>query len=442
MTAPVKYPEGATLINPKAISVREDRGRKDFSGLLELRESIEQNGLLHPVAITPLNGDGTYELVAGETRLRAMILLGIDEIPCSILEDLTEEDQRILELEENVVRTDLAWQEKVELTRQIDIARKEKHGEKGRGDKGEGWTHEKTAEVVGSHPSTVSKDIKLATRLAENPELKELVKNLPKNVALQKIKQHDEVKRVERLAEKGQLKLSGKIYQGEAEVLIKSLGADTVDLVLTDPPFGVSMIEEMRNSTGRKDDAAPVSYAAGLKESDNWTADKVKVLIDEISGDLFRVLKPGGHLYMFFTFEVYEAWRSSLVNAGFVIGWVPVIWYKGRSVSIGRGYDFMTCYEPILFGYKPPRTRRMNGDEKALIEVAPLHTSKKSHPFEKPTKLLERLIELSTNKGHVVLDPFCGSGATLDAARGIGRSYIGYELDKDHFHVAQGRLAE
>ena len=62
------------------------------------------------------------------------------------------------------------------------------------------------------------------------------------------------------------------------------------------------------------------------------------------------------------------------------------------------------------------------------------------HPTQKPLKLMQLLIELTTAPHHIVLDPFCGSGTTLVAATMLGRNYIGIEKDENFYHVAVNRL--
>jgi site-specific DNA-methyltransferase (adenine-specific)/modification methylase len=64
------------------------------------------------------------------------------------------------------------------------------------------------------------------------------------------------------------------------------------------------------------------------------------------------------------------------------------------------------------------------------------------HPTQKPVRVLNRLIELATNPGDIVLDPFCGVGSTGIAALGLDRKFIGYELDPDFFAAARKRIED
>lgn len=78
--------------------------------------------------------------------------------------------------------------------------------------------------------------------------------------------------------------------------------------------------------------------------------------------------------------------------------------------------------------------------ESSIISVVK-NTYKSIHPTEKPVRLLERLISLVSDKGDIILDPFCGSGSTCEAAQNKGRHFIGVEIDAEYFTLAYNRMA-
>ena len=119
---------------------------------------------------------------------------------------------------------------------------------------------------------------------------------------------------------------------------------------------------------------------------------------------------------------------------------VPLIWQKGSAAAMFKGYEYPSDYEPILFGHASEKTKRLMSPCRATLDFKPISAKLKLHPFEKPQDLLRYLIEQSTMKGELVLDPFAGSGASLLAAKESGRSYLGFEIDKEHFLKAQARL--
>ena len=425
-----------TMVGIKDIVIPPDRSRKEFPHLDALIDSIRRLGLLHPLVVTKRE-DGRYTLNAGECRLKAVILLGWTEVPVTFWHNLTRYQQLEIELEENLKRRNPNWSEEVEQLRKLDELKREILGAAMQGAGGEGWTTAKTAEVVGQAIGPVREKIAFAKLLRERPDLKEKVKGLPLNVAMRQVKQISEAERVERLHKGGMLVMKKELLHGDCRELIKGIPDESVDLVLTDPPFGIPILEELE-SVGRGDS---MSFTAITKHSDNASVEEIKSILGALMPELRRVLKPGGHVYMFFAMEHYEYIRSTMGLFELVANPVPLIWFKGRSTAPFMGYDYAACYEPIMFAYKPPRTRRLTSPCKSVLtEYEPIHAKDKQHPFEKPLKLLKYFIKQSTMLGQVVLDPFAGSGSTLVAARDVGRSGIGFELDKEHFLKAQARL--
>ena len=96
----------------------------------------------------------------------------------------------------------------------------------------------------------------------------------------------------------------------------------------------------------------------------------------------------------------------------------------------------MQCYEPILFGCKPPRARYLTKPASNMFMFIPVHSKKKIHIFQKPILLLQKFILESSNPGQLVLDTFAGSASTLIAAKSLSRKAIGYELNPDHYRAA------
>jgi site-specific DNA-methyltransferase (adenine-specific) len=161
-----------------------------------------------------------------------------------------------------------------------------------------------------------------------------------------------------------------------------------------------------------------------------------------LAPQLWRVLKPGGHFYIFYAQSQRHMIVNCLASAGLSVIEPDLIWNKGRNMNAFGGYNFMSYYEPILFGYKPGDNdfmRRLAEPMGNIITCPPL--DEKIHSFEKPHDLLEKLIKQSTNPGDIILDPFAGSFSTGRSARKLGRSGIGFELSEKNFIAAQAALA-
>ncbi|MHA1666930.1 MAG: DNA methyltransferase, partial [Candidatus Thorarchaeota archaeon] len=419
------------------IIVEKQRGRKDFNNLPALMKNIEKHGLLHAVVVLKRE-DGKYSLIAGERRFRCVCLLGWETISASLMENLSQLQLKEIELDENLHRENLTWSEESELYRQIDETKRKVHGSSTQGAEKAGWNIDKTAKLVGKKKSMVAKQIKFAKLLKDRPDIQKKVAKLPLGPAMKKTTQILELERLKRLEEAGQTKQQAELKLGSAVDLIKELKNDSIDLVVTDPPFGNTVIEQDEGDCR----GASKHYTAMLTETDNMNEESVEELMRALVPELFRVMKPSSHIYMFFSFNMYTKLHAILEEAGFILAPVPLIWDKKRTTSAFMGYDYAPCYEPILFACKPPRERRLTKPDRTILSYSTLHSSKKKHPFQKPQPLLQKLVSQSSKFNEVVLDPFAGSGSTLIAASTLKRSFIGFEINEKSFLVAQSYLGE
>ena len=90
--------------------------------------------------------------------------------------------------------------------------------------------------------------------------------------------------------------------------------------------------------------------------------------------------------------------------------------------------------------YNIEKWKKYSPNSSNYIEIANLSSDRGSHPAQKPLELMKALIELVTQEGQVVLDPFAGSGTALLAAKELGRKYIGFEMENEFFENAKKRL--
>lgn len=215
-----------------------------------------------------------------------------------------------------------------------------------------------------------------------------------------------------------------KLLQGDCVELLRSLPDNSVDLVLTDPPYGIDY-----QSARRSDRSA-------------W---KPKILNDKkpflaFIPELRRVLKPTGCAMIFTRWDVQQAFIDELDRNGLRVRSV-LIWDK-LAHSMGdlkRAYG--SRYESVLFhsgdAFSFPGKRPQD-----IIACPRVSPNKLVHPNEKPVELLETLISQVTTGGDTVLDCCMGSGSTGVAAVSIGRRFIGIELNDEYFEVATQRISE
>lgn len=413
----------------RSIVVLPGRGRKEFTRIEELAESIKKNGLISPIYVvknTDPQKPDTWILVAGERRYRASILAGLKELPANDHSEISDLQQKIIELEENVCRQDLTWMEQAELHRQIDELRRKQDGS---------WNQKKTAELVDLSEGMVSQQIKVARKLKEQPELVKEVSHLPMAAALKVIERKEEVARVDRLQAQGKLQVTTDLKLGSCLDLIKTLPANSVDMLLTDPPYGIEKLEDIRE----KGQSGAFTGHAMMSEFHNQDIDTVLGLLRKLAPELVRVLKPGAHWYMFCGYEYVGEFVKALQPLVFQ---PPIlIWDREKPTTPGYGYNYLNRIETIIYGFNPPRSRRLAKNVYNIIPHPEVPRSLRTYPTEKPTGLLKVLIEQSTILGDVILDPFAGSGSTLKAARELGRRSIGFEINPESWKRTQLNLS-
>lgn len=433
-------------IDIQHVFIAPDRARKDFGDVEQLAQSIRDQGLINPILVRRLpNGPKPYELIAGERRFRAFCMAGVGPlIPAHVKDEVSDLELKVYELEENVQRKNLSWKEESENLRQIHELRQKLALENQ-----QKWTLENTAEVVGRSKGLVSQQINLAKKLQERPDLAAKVQHLPLHPAIREIQQIEEAERFERLAKAKKSALSETEQEGTTKTepdldfqlcdalgYLSTLADESVDLILTDPPFGLEDIETMRQA---RRGSVTQSYTSKLSETDNMTKSSVVELMAKVLPEFGRVLRPGSHFYIFFEFGSISH-LVDLMPKELVVEWPLLIWDKGRTTTTFTGYNYPSCAEAILFGYKAPRSRRLQKASKQILTYAPLHSKDKVHPFQKPEALLMFLITQSSFIGQTVLDPFAGSGSTLKAALKCGRLGRGCEPNRDNFCKAQVNL--
>src|SRR5215472_6104730 len=222
----------------------------------------------------------------------------------------------------------------------------------------------------------------------------------------------------------------GLFYHADSRDVLRQLPAESIDLIVTDPPYGIGMYRE----------GAPVSSSKFAINQGAMYDDDPKTIMDMLDETFMhaaRLLKPDGHAYVFFHKTRYEPIFLMLRKHFGVCEETPIIWLK-QTTGIGDPTrSWIYTYEPC-FWINRGRT---------LVKPQPFNTlkydtvSKKIHSVEKPVALMRHLIEASAVKGEVVLDPFAGSGSTLVAAAQLECRFIGVEKHLDFWRSAVDRVA-
>lgn len=200
--------------------------------------------------------------------------------------------------------------------------------------------------------------------------------------------------------------------------LMPEIQGGTVDLILTDPPYGISYQSHTRVAT-------PLFAKMADDNNLSW--------VPEFLTEAHRVLKNPGAMALFTRWDVYADWQSYIEEAGFNIKQVWT-WDKGDSAG-GIGDLDGAMYpvsEWIIFATKG-RFRMFGKRRSDLFRYSKVPNKERWHPIQKPEALLQAIMSalLEGKENPIILDPYCGSGSTLMAAKKLGFKATGYELPPD-----------
>lgn len=293
-----------------------------------------------------------------------------------------------------------------------------------------------------------------------------------------------------------------KIICGDSIKEIKKIDSDSIHLILSDIPYGISFDEwdVLHNNTNSallgKSPAQEKSsiFKSRGKPLNGWSEADKKIPLEyyqwclQWSSEWIRVLKPGASCFVFAGRRYAHRCICALEDVGFIfkdmIAWqkdcaahraqnVSVVFDKRKDEYNRKKWlgwkigNLRPIFEPILWFMKPYTIGDTLTDNIAQNEVGGYNeqaiknnhllnngleicsnvikcktekTDRGLHPAQKPISLMKYLIELTTLKGQIVLDPFCGCGSSIQAAKELDRKYIGIEINDKYYKVMRERL--
>jgi len=400
------YPIDSIWVN------RETRQRKELTGITELAESISKLGLINPITIK-LDG----ELKAGERRWTAVKTLGWDNINVQFIEDMNESDLKLLELDENIRRVDLPWQDQC-------LAIEEYHSL--RGAETPDWTIIATAEALGIDRQEVARKISVAKELhAGNARVAEAPRY---TVARGIVMREQERKETSQLSKAEEIITGAPIEKKKIPLLNESFiewqktySGNKFNFIHCDFPYGIQ--------ADKHDEGAASSfggYADGPEVYYN--------LLSALSASMENVVAESAHLMFWFSMDYYNETLEILTQMGWTVSPFPLIWHKSDNMGIlpdpSRGPR--RIYETCFIGSR--------GDRKiirAVSNAVSAPTTKIIHMSEKPVPMLSKFMEMFVDKYSIVLDPTCGSATAVKAAEAKGAAEVlGLEINKEFFTLA------
>jgi len=218
-----------------------------------------------------------------------------------------------------------------------------------------------------------------------------------------------------------------KLIHGDCLDVLKGVAANSIDLLITDPPYKVitgGMTSGFSHGTGNIFQKS----GTGLLFKHN------NISVSEWAELLYSKLKPNSHAYFFTNSLNISDFLVELKSVGFTHQNV-LVWYKNNK-NTSRTY--MKDCEYILFFRKGKHKTINNPSTPTVLKFK--NPKPKEHPTQKPIDLLELLVSNSSKPGELILDPFMGSGSTGVACKNLGRKFIGIEMDADYFAIAKRRI--
>lgn len=208
-----------------------------------------------------------------------------------------------------------------------------------------------------------------------------------------------------------------KIYNEDCMEGMKRIPDKSVDMILTDIPYGV---------VNRNDN--------GLRNLNKEKADIFDLDMNKMLEEFTRISK--GQIVVFCGKEQFSDIYDFFANQKGTTR--PIIWHKSNPSPMNGQYVYLSGVELAVW-FKPRGRKVFNAHCKNTV-FKHSNGSRKIHPTQKNVNLFEELITDNTNENEIVFDPFMGSGTTAIACMNTNRQYIGFELDRDYFNKANERL--
>ena len=226
------------------------------------------------------------------------------------------------------------------------------------------------------------------------------------------------------------------LYNDDCLRVMEQLPDESIDLVITDCPYRI--VSGGCTNIPRKDEPSGIFNRRNVFTQKNSKSGKLfdhnDIKFEQWLPDVYRVLKDGSHCYIMINARNLKDLQEQAEKVGFTFQQL-LVWDKGNATP--NRYYLNAC-EFILMLRKGKAKNINNMGTKNILSIPNIRG--KSHPTEKPLKLMQIFIENSSNDGDVVLDPFMGVGATGVACVNINRNFIGVEIDENYFNIAQDRI--
>lgn len=457
----------------------EGRLREDLGDVTELAESIRDNGLLQPIVVERISHPTfAYALRCGGRRYAAYTLLATNKVPCDpslsptnwesipavVFEEMPSYKRTLIEMEENIRRKGMTWQETLR-----GIVEYHKAAKRAALLDGDTWSQAQTGALLNMSQATVSIAFKVWDEIKAGNEkvmkadsLTDAIKVLAgqqldagqaeqmRRIQLKRLEQSAarmvtsslptlpttvvstaEKEKPATVADKVQFskeEIAAFYHLGNAlEVLPKIAANQLINHIICDPPYGIDMANLTREDMGRFDAIERIADTHQVEDNLKMLPEFLSVAYNSIAED--------GFLCMWYDLDHHEKIANWAKQVGWRIQRWPLVWCKtspclnnAAQCNITKATEF--CYIMRRSEKSIIKTKQA----KNFIEAAGCATA--SHPFPKPHAVWKYLLDTVSMQGQVICDPFAGEGSCLAATFKEGRVPVGIEIDEKH--IASG----
>lgn len=387
---------------------REERQRRvlDDAHILSLSDSISKRGLIHPPVITRDN-----VLVVGECRVAAVSRLGWTNIPVQYIDELDNTALRAVELEENVRRKNLEWREECLAVKEYhDLRRAEEPV----------WRQEDTGQELNYSNQRVAELIKVASEILKGNERVIAAPRLSTAIGINR-RAEDRAKGAASVALTEAFGAPAKaepdpILTADFREWAKTYDGSKFNFIHCDFPYGIGADKFVQGAAATH---------GGYDDSESTYHDLIRSLLDNLD----HICDESAHFMFWFSMHYYQFTIAEFSKHGITLDPFPLIWIKSDNIGIipdpERGPR--RIYETAFFGSR--------GDRKIVSPVSnaiALASERSEHMSIKPEPVLRHFFRMFIDGSTTFLDPTCGSGSSVRAARGSGASrFMGLELNPE-----------
>lgn len=221
------------------------------------------------------------------------------------------------------------------------------------------------------------------------------------------------------------------LIHGDCHEHMKSLPPACIDVIITDPPYDLK-----KYSTGNIKMNWRKDFNNDIAE---WDESFTPALLAQ---DFVRIIKPTGTIFAFTSYNMLGAWHQTFDPLFDTFQFI--VWHKTNPPPKLRRQGFLNSCELIVCMWNKGHTWNFTKQNEMhnFIETGICQGKERlGHPTQKPVRVLKKLVELASNPGDLIYDPYMGVGSTGEASLSLGRDFIGVEKHRPYFDLAEKRLA-